>query len=376
MIWAAFALMTGAVAFALVWPLSVRRPARGGLAADLAFYRGQLAEVEDDVARGLVAPADAEATRAEIGRRLLAAAEGGAGAGSPGGFRARRVAALAAALVMVPAVALGLYLRVGAPDQPDMPVASRAVEGGFDLAQALPRIEAHLAADPDDGRGFAVVAPVYARLGRFDDAVRAYAAALRLLGDNPERRATLGQARIAAADGVVTTQARADLDRALVLDPKLPQARFFLAVAAEQDGDGTRARLLWQALQADSPPDAPWLDAVRQHLAALPGSPVPPPPAGAPEAGAPAGAAAAGIAALSPERRATAIRGMVDGLAARLAQNGRDPDGWLRLIRAYTVLGDTGLAKAAVADARKGLGGDGPALSRVDDLAAQLGLGR
>lgn len=379
MIWAALAAMTAAVVLALVWPLSARRTARGAATADVDFYRSQLAEIEDDIGRGLVAPAEAEAARTEIGRRLLASAEAltGPGAAGPGGLKVRRYAALAAALVAVPAVALAVYLRVGAPDQPDMPVASRTVDPEFNLAEALSRIEAHLAADPSDGRGFALVAPLYARLGRADDAVRAYAAALRLLGDTAERRAALGQARTAAADGVVTTEARADFERALVLDPKLPQGRFFLALAAEQDGDKPRAAQLWQALQADSPADAPWREAVRQHLAALSGVPAPagPPAEAAAGPGAvPPGPAASAIAALPTDQQAAAIRGMVDGLAARLAQNGRDPEGWLRLIRAYTVMGDTAKAKAAVTEARRGLTGDGAALSRVDDLARQLGL--
>lgn len=375
MVWIAFALMTGAVALALVWPLSARRPARGAGEADLAFYRGQLAEVEDDVARGLVTPGDVEATRAEIGRRLLTSAEGGPGRDGPsrGSFRGRRIVALLAAVVAMPAVALGVYLRVGAPDQPDMPIASRSAGTGLNLAEALPKIEAHLAADPNDGRGFALVAPLYARLGRYDDAVKAYAAAIRLQGDTAERRATLAQARMAAADGVVTADARADLDRALAQDPKLPQARFFLAVAAEQDGDKDRARGLWRALAADSPADAPWREAVRQHLAALSSAPAAS-ATDSPTEMMPTGPAAAGIAALPPEQRVTAIRGMVDGLATRLAQNGRDPEGWLRLIRAYTVLGESEKAKAAVADARKGLDGDGGALGRVDDLAKRLGL--
>ncbi len=373
MVWAAFALMTGAVALALVWPLSIRRSGRGAMAADLDFYRSQLAEVDDDVGRGLVAPAEAEAARAEIGRRLLVAADGASGP-SPAaraGVRARRVVAIAAALVAMPLVAMGVYLRVGEPNVPDMPIASRSGGSDFNLAEALPRIEAHLAADPDDGRGFAVIAPLYARLGRFDDAANAYAQALRLLGETADRRAALGQARVGAADGVVTAEARAEFERALATDPKLPQARFFLAVAAEQDGDKARALTLWQALAADSPADAPWLDAVRQHLASLSGTPPPIPEAAT---GVPAGPAAAGIAALPPEQRGAAIRGMVDGLAVRLAQNGRDPEGWLRLIKAYTVLGDTVRAKAALADARKGLDGDGASLSRLDDLAKQLGL--
>ena len=377
MVWIAFALMTAAAVLCLVWPLAGGRAGDTGPVPDVAFYKSQLAEVDDDVGRGLVAAGDADLTRAEIARRLLRSA---GGARRPPtllgkGFRRRRIAAALAAAVLVPSLTLGLYLKVGHPAWPDQPIATREATPGFDLAAAIPKIEAHLAEHPDDGRGFELLAPIYLRLGRFDDAARAYASALRLLGETPERRAALGQARVMAADGVVTAQARADFDEALAKNPDLPQARFFVALATEQDGDKPKALDLWQKLAAMSPPEAPWLPAVRQHLAALgvPMAPEPPEAAVLPATG-PESAAGAGIAALPPEQRLGAIRGMVDGLAARLAQNGRDPDGWLRLVKAYTVLGEQGKARTALADARKVLDGDADALARLDGLARQLGL--
>lgn len=370
MIWVAFAAMTAAAVLCLVWPLSSRPGRRGAVEADVAFYRSQLAEVDDDVARGLVPAGDAHATRVEIGRRLLAAAARIEAVRPQRGFRMRRLGALALAVAVVPALALGLYLRLGHPDQPDLPIASRDPDRTFDLAAAIPKIEAHLAVDPQDGKGFDLLAPLYFRMGRFDDAARAYAASLRLLGERADHRAMLGQALMLAADGVVTAEARAAFEKALAQDPGLPQARYFLALAAEQDGDMPEALRRLRALQDDSPPDAPWQAAVRDRIASLSGGSDPAPPS----VGPPAGPAAATVAALPPEQRLRAIRGMVDGLAARLAQNGRDPEGWLQLIRAYKVLGDPAKAQGALADARQALGGDAPDLGRVNDLARQLGL--
>jgi cytochrome c-type biogenesis protein CcmH len=66
---------------------------------------------------------------------------------------------------------------------------------------------------------------------------------------------------------------------------------------------------------------------------------------------------------------------MVERLAARLAQNGADAEGWLRLIRAYCVLHDTDKAKQAMADARKALAGNQTAGHDLDALAQEFGLG-
>ena len=44
--------------------------------------------------------------------------------------------------------------------------------------------------------------------------------------------------------------------------------------------------------------------------------------------------------------RGAMIRGMVDRLATRLKQNGDDVEGWLRLVRAYMVMGERDKAVA------------------------------
>ncbi|MFZ4534455.1 MAG: c-type cytochrome biogenesis protein CcmI, partial [Alsobacter sp.] len=118
LVWITMALMTGAAALAVLWPLA--RPQRAGDSApegpDAAFYRAQLGEIERDAARGLIAPDEAEVARTEAGRRVLAAIrrEGNARADSTSQLRIR--VAAAAALVLLPAVSLGIYLSVGRPD--------------------------------------------------------------------------------------------------------------------------------------------------------------------------------------------------------------------------------------------------------------------
>ena len=166
------------------------------------------------------------------------------------------------------------------------------------------------------------------RLERYDDAANAYSEVLRLLGENPSRRAEYGEALVAAAGGVVTDQARAAFDKALAEQPGQPQARFYLALAAEQDGKKAEAIQDYESLVADGPADAPWVDAVKARLAALKGAP---PPQSRPPA-------VAGAWIGGPDGD---DRGMVERLATRLANNGGSIEEWSRLIRAYSVLHET-----------------------------------
>lgn len=373
LLWIAFALMTGAAILAVLWPLRVRREdiasaaAADDARADLAVYRDQLAEIERDRTAGLIGAGEFEAARTEVARRMLRAADSENAAARTSDTRRRAAAVLA--LVGVPLIAGVLYLALGSPAYEGQPLAARldARPGEADVAILVRKVEAHLEANPEDGRGHEVVAPVYFRIGRFDDSARAWSNAIRILGDSATRESGLGEALVAANGGVVTAEAKAAFDKAVALDPTAVRARYYLGLAAEQDGRKDEAAAIWGKLAADAQPDAPWLPTVRDALARV-----------QPANAAPPGPNAGDVAAaqnMSPEDRAAMVRTMVDGLASRLAQQGGGIDEWLRLVRAWSVLGEGEKAKAAAGDARKQFAQDSAALARIDELTRQLGLG-
>ena len=363
MLWLIFAVFTAVAVLSVLWPLA--KPSRGVGRGEIgiAIYKAQLAEIERDEAQRLVAPEDAQGAKAEAARRLIAA--DAAIEPPPPASRTRARLISVGVLIIVPVLALSLYATIGHPDLPDAPLSARleASSARMDLAAAIAKIEAHLAQHPDDGRGYEVLAPVYLRIGRAVDAVNAARAALRLLGETPARHALYGEALVAAAKGVVTPEAKQSFEAAAAKDPSAAEPRFFLGLAAEQDGDKARAREIWSKLVAEEPQDAPWAKALRERLAALGAGPE------TTQEG-----LAAKIEALPEAGRMTAIRGMVEGLASRLAQNGQDLEGWLRLVRSYTVLHEPGKARSALIDAKRSLAGDPSAIARIEALARELGL--
>jgi cytochrome c-type biogenesis protein CcmH len=360
------ALMTAAAIFAVLWPLSRRKPLASG--SDVEVYRDQLDEIERDRVAGLIGEREAEAARVEVSRRLLAAADGSPAAPVAVVAWRRRAVALAA-LVLLPLGAASLYVALGSPGQTGQPQSARRdiPPDQRSVPELVGRIEAHLEQNPEDGRGWEVVGPVYMRLGRYDDAVKARRNSLRLLGATAQREADLGEALTGAANGIVTAEARAAFDRALGLDADDFRARYFAGLAAEQDGRPKDAADMWRKLLAGAPADAAWVGFVRDSLLRVdPNASV-----------TPSGPSAADVAAaneMSPEQRETMIRGMVLRLAERLKQDGSDVDGWLRLLRAYMVLGDKEQARASAGDARRALDGNAEGLRRLDELIKGLGL--
>jgi len=353
MLWVALAVMTGlAMAFAL-WPLAFRARTGGEDAREADFYRAQLAEIERDVERGQLPPEEAASARTEAARRLIAASPTAAPL-PPTGALWRRRAAAAAIFVIVPALSLALYARVGQPDLPDAPLALRKADSKdpAGLEAAVAKVEAHLMQAPDDRRGWEVLAPVYMRMGRFADAAGAYRRLLALGEDTPLVHADYGEALVAMADGVVTADARAEFDRA----PELPIAKFYSALALEQDGKKDDALAAYKTLAPQATGRAPWMLGLRARLAALTGGGTP-------------SASAAAAPEFPPEQRKM-IEGMVQGLADRLSKQGGSAEEWARLIRAYSVLHEPDKARDALASARKALGAN----ADIDALARELGI--
>jgi cytochrome c-type biogenesis protein CcmH len=373
-LWFLFALMTAAAIFAALWPLGRVTLARRDAEGEVAVYRDQLDEVTRDRANGLIGEAEAEAARVEVSRRLIAAADAAQGqidAPPVARTSSRRRVAAVAALIALPLIGATLYLALGSPNLPGQPLASRVTEPpqNRSLDALVAQVEAHLEKNPEDGRGWEVIAPVYMRYSRYEDAVKARRNALRLNGPSAEREADLGEALMAAGNGVVTDDSKAAFDRAVARDGKNLKARFFLGVAAQQDGQSSRAAAIWQDMLKDAGPNSPWAGMVREALAQVGGSP-------GPSGGAP-GPNAADVAAaeqMAPQDRSAMVRGMVDRLAERLKQDGSDLEGWLRLVRAYTVLGERDRALSAAADARRALGHDTDKLRRLDALVKELRL--
>lgn len=367
--WVAMAVLTAAVTVALLVPLFRKRAAADDAGPQSAIYRDQLAEIARDVARGVLPEDEAAAARAEIGRRLLHVEPA---TRVPGPSSSRQRLAMAAAMVVVPAVAVGGYLLLGSPDRPDMPQAARlAAPNADDIPALVAMLEGVLAGRPDDPQGWSYIIPLYMRAGEFDKAVGAYAQLIRLKGAEADPRGELGsaigQAIIDAAGGITDSALRVFM-LAKDLNPEAILPRFYVAVSLSDTGRREEAAAAWRDLIADAPEaGAPWVDFAKAELAKL--EPAEPPAAAGPT---PADIAAARD--LPPDERNAMIASMVDRLAQRLADDPNDADGWAQLLRSYMVLGRPDDARAALANARTALAGSPETLAAVEAAAKTLEL--
>lgn len=357
--WIVAAAMTAGVVLLIVPPLLKTRGETDSRAAyDLEVYRDQLDELERDVARGLVSAAQAAAARAEIGRRMLAVAEEKPQAPAAAPRSAKLLAGLLA--VALPLGALAVYGTIGRPEVPAQPLASRNLEQERNsppksVLAAMDKLKNQLDQNPNDPQGWSILGQAYAKMGRYQEAADALRKAVGLSQGDIELLGSYAEVLTSANGGTVPADAKAAFDAILEKDPKEPRARFFAALARFQAGDLRDALERWRSLMAESPADAPWVPVVqgqiRQVAQALNLDPATVTPKPLPPEQQPATAQGPEDGAGQQDREAM-IRGMVANLAAKLEANPEDVDGWLKLARSYSVMGDGGKAVEAARKAK------------------------
>ncbi|GGA08311.1 c-type cytochrome biogenesis protein CcmI [Neptunicoccus cionae] len=377
MFWLVTAGVIVLVAVPMVRVLVTRRSAVATAGArDVGVYKDQLAEVERDLARGVLAPAEAQAARTEVARRLLAAdrrAQSDAGEDSA----ERGPAAVALGLVGVAlAGSVWLYFEIGRPGMPDMPLQARVeaaqqarenrpdqlsaeasapslpVEIDPAHAELVQKLREALEQNPNDTTGLRLLVDNEARLGNLSAARAAQQQLMGVLGDQAKGSdfTDLSEILILAAGGYVSPEAERALVQALNADPTDPRARYYSGLSLAQTGRPDVAYRMWMSLLQESPPNAPWIPLISAQIGDVArAAGIAPPDLNAPG---PDAQAVESAEQMSEEDRNAMIAGMVAGLSERLATEGGTAAEWARLIRAYGVLGETAQASAIWKEAK------------------------
>ena len=324
------------------------------------------ATLDEDHQTGQLSDSDFAATCLDIDSRLLGLSQqvAQASASSPKDQTLTRLAVGLA--IILPLGAALIYAALGRPDLRDNPLVDRAAEIASrsetitatkkNLAQNLARAQAATVATPDDIESWLKLAEAAASVNDSATEIRALRMARQLTNDDPSVLSLLAEALSRAADGQVTVPARDLIDTVLATDPDEPRALFLSGLAAFQDGDYQAAVTRWQRLLSISTADAPWLPIVRANIAqAAEAGGIALPPANGPDAD-----SIAAAADMTAKDRQAMILSMVESLRDRLDETPDDTEGWLRLARAYDVLGDRAAAFTTLARATESAPDDAP----------------
>jgi cytochrome c-type biogenesis protein CcmH len=396
MLWIVLTVMIALVAAGLTIPLVRRYDQRPDRARTLDILKGQLTELDTQQAGKLIAQPEADALRAEIKRRILAEDRETASVARP--LPAGAMPWVALGLVAVVAVcATALYALMGHPELTSSTVASAPAQQAAstdsqqhpmgDVSTMVAGLESRLQQNPNDAQGWQMLGWSYMRVGRPADAAKVYGHAVALDPGNTEYLSAEGEAMV-QSEGKVSDDAAGLFRRAVKADANDPRSRYFLAIYRDQQGDHKGAMEDFITLLKSAPPDAPWAVQVRNYVEDLAkdqhidiSSRLPPAPAAAAAASAPqtgmpgpTGDQVAAAGQMSDADRQAMIHTMVDKLAGELKANPHDSGGWVRLMRARMVLGESDKAAEAYRQARQAFAGTPAAQVALQEAAKSLGV--
>lgn len=379
-----------------------RADTRPPAAYDLDVYRDQYKEVDRDLARGIVSKADAERTRIEVSRRILAA-DAALHRDSADTTKRGSLVLSGFMLVTITAIAFATYLQLGAPGYGDLALADRiaqseklraerprqtaaeaslpklpTTEAAPEYVALVEQLRAAIDARPDDLQGYILLAQSEARLGNFAAAHAAQAKVIDIKGATAtaDDFSAYTDLLVLAAGGYVSPEAEQMLQRTLSLDPRNGTARYYYGLMMAQTGRPDLALRVWDQLLREGPPDAPWIAVINPQIADLAVL------AGVnnyerPQTAATRGPSADDIdaaSAMTPAERMEMIQGMVSGLSDRLANEGGPAEDWAQLISALGVLGQMDRAGAIFANAKEVFGEDPGAMDIINQAADRAGL--
>jgi cytochrome c-type biogenesis protein CcmH len=262
--------------------------------------------------------------------------------------------------------------------KPDQPVG--------DIDSMIASLEGRLKQDPDNAEGWRMLGWSYFETRDLARSAAAYRRAAQVEPNNPENWSSLGEA-LQTASTTVSPEAASAFQRAIKLQPQDPRARYFLAVQKDLSGQHEAAIADWIALLGDTPAGAPWEADLRRTIQEVASRekidiagrmPAPSAPSGGSVATAaipgPTPEQLAAASSIPPSQQDEMVQGMVSRLANRLKTNPKDADGWIRLMRARMVLGETDKATAALRTGQEAFKGDSATQARLSQAAAELGV--
>lgn len=368
---------------------------------NVALYKAQLAEVERDLSRGVIAAEEAERTQTEVARRLLAANKA-LTVYSESPKSRLYVGGLAVCTVVL---AFAIYWDIGAPGSADMPLKLRHAEAQTartnrpsqaeaesevpvsavpempkDYLASVERLRNIMPKRPEDLQGWELLAYHEARMRNLPAAAKAQARVIEIKGTDAEASDYIRHADllVAAADGYVSPEAEARAQQALALDPNNVAARYYLGAMFDQTGRPDMTFQIWRPILEGGAAEGPYVSLIRAQIsraAFFAGIDYTPP--AAPQMAALPGPNAEQMAAASEmdvDARNQMIAGMVEGLAERMATDGGTVAEWARLITAYSVLGRSDESMAILEEARVAFASSPDAIAVLEDAASQAGL--
>ena len=375
--------------------------------ADLKFYKSQLSEIEKDIAKGAIGREEAEQIKVEISRRILKSKNQSLFKFSFQSANSRLKFAFILG-VFISFLSFGLYSSLGSLGYFDFSQKNRIEAAKLlketrpsqqeawdalsdektintpegEMGEIITKLRKVSQERPNDITGLRYLVRTEASLNNFENAAIAQMSLVKLLGEQvlTEDLYQLAELMVISLNGYVSPEAEALFRKVLAKDDDNGGALYYLGLMYANLDRPDLSFEIWRKLLNRGPDDAPWVPLIRHQIMEvawragknryeLPSETKIPPN----------GPTQADIEAsdeMAADERQEMISNMVEGLASRLASEGGTSDEWARLIKALSVLGDSGRAQKIWAEAINIYNNSPADLRVINNIAKEIGISK
>lgn len=247
--------------------------------ANLAIYRDQLAELDNDLRNDILSKEQYEKSKQELQKRMLQDLSVSKNSVSASVKKGYGIATTAIIFLVIPLAAVSLYLILGDMRGllPQAQLASATQFHSQEMAEIPPghaeiksvvdNLAARLNENPDDIEGWVMLGRTYAIMGRFDEASKTYAKLIEIVPGNAQLLSDYADVLAMTNNGSLIGKPAELINQALEIDPNYPKA---LALAGtvefEQEKYG-QAAVYWEKLLSVIPSDSQLAKSVNESIA-------------------------------------------------------------------------------------------------------------
>ncbi len=355
-------LLLVALAIILIPLFRYREDEEQDQSQSLNVYKAQLKELDGDQKNDQLSAEEVTSARLEIERRLLKVASTSKEDKTETTVTKTARPLLVMVTVLVFMGSYGFYLLVGNPGMPDFPLDEQKNSAAQmtkedakspEMISEVAILKTYLAQKPDDIKAWRTLGQLETDLHDRPEAAKAFQRWHELDPNSIDAAVVYAESLIILSDGRVGPAALLVLNRARKIQPQNPGVRHYMALAQYQAGNVEQALAGWKSLATDSKPGAPWLNALNRWIRKAERE------LGVQSTGSRGAGPAlsaeqrASVASMSPADRAEMIKSMVARLQSKMDENPENIEGWFRLAKAYSVLGQKADAIKAMEQAMK-----------------------
>lgn len=249
-------------------------------AANIAIYRDQLAELDNDLRNDILSKEQYDKSKQELHKRMLQdLAISSRNPATHSIVKGRGIITTAVVILAIPLTAISLYMLLGDTRGllPQSQLASVTQSHSQDMAGMPPshteiksvvdNLIARLKENPADIEGWVMLGRTYAIMGQFNEASATYAKLIEMIPDSAQLLSDYADVLAMTNNGSLVGKPAELINKALEIDPDYPKALALAGTIEFEQKNYEQAATFWEKLLRVIPSDSQLAKSVSDSIA-------------------------------------------------------------------------------------------------------------